>query len=156
MTRCGVAVVDALPSRRVAVVQAEVITTEPGAPLGARLRQLELRLEELVEAYRPDRVAIEQVFSQHNVRTVLGTAQSAGVAALVASRHDLPAAYHTPSEVKAAVTGSGRADKRQVARMVARIASCELRGPADLTDAVALGICSAWRGGLPTALAGAR
>ena len=70
---------------------------------------------------RPDVVAVERVFSQHNVRTVMGTAQVSGVALVAAARRGIPVALHTPSEVKAAVTGSGRADKAQVGAMVTRL-----------------------------------
>ena len=66
-------------------------------------------------------VAVERVFSQHNVRTVMGTAQASAVAILAAARAGLPVALHTPSEVKAAVTGNGRADKAQVGAMVTRL-----------------------------------
>jgi crossover junction endodeoxyribonuclease RuvC len=95
----------------------------------------------------PDAVAVERVFSQHNVRTVMGTAQASGIALLVAARRTLPVALHTPSEVKAAVTGSGRADKAQVGVMVARVLRLdEAPRPADAADAVALAICHLWRG----------
>ena len=102
-------------------------------------------------------VAVERVFAQHNVRTVMGTAQAAGVAMLVAARRGLPVALHTPSEVKAAVTGSGRADKAQVATMVTRILGWPSgRRPADAADALALAICHVWRGGGRPAARGRR
>jgi crossover junction endodeoxyribonuclease RuvC len=94
-------------------------------------------------------VAVERVFAQHNVRTVMGTAQASGVAMVVAARRGLPVALHTPSEVKAAVTGSGRADKEQVTTMVTRILKLSERPtPADAADALALAICQVWRGGV--------
>jgi crossover junction endodeoxyribonuclease RuvC len=78
----------------------------------------------------------------------MGTAQAAGVAMLVAARHGLPVALHTPSEVKAAITGSGRAGKDQVGTMVTRILRlAEMPKPADAADALALAICHVWRGG---------
>jgi crossover junction endodeoxyribonuclease RuvC len=93
-------------------------------------------------------VAVERVFAQHNVQTVMGTAQAAGVAMLVAARHGIPVALHTPSEVKAAITGSGRAAKDQVAAMVTRILRLAVApSPADAADALALAICHVWRGG---------
>jgi crossover junction endodeoxyribonuclease RuvC len=87
------------------------------------------------------------VFSQHNVRTVMGTAQAGAVAVLCAARRGLPVALHTPSEVKAAVTGSGRADKAQVTTMVMRLLRLDdPPKPADTADALALAICHLWRG----------
>ncbi len=145
LTRCGFAVVDVESTRRVSLVAADVIRTPKEAPLGDRLLTIEEGLVALIALHHPTHVAVEQVFSQHNVQTVIGTAQAAGVAALVGARSGLPLTFHTPSEVKAAVTGSGRADKAQVAAMVSRIVGRPLTGPADLTDAVALGICHGWR-----------
>ncbi len=104
-------------------------------------------LQGWLDRYEPDAVAVERVFSQHNVRTVMGTAQVSGVALLAAARSGLPAALHTPSEVKAAVTGHGRADKAQVAAMVVRVLRLTAPPrPADATDALALAICHLWRG----------
>jgi crossover junction endodeoxyribonuclease RuvC len=101
-------------------------------------------------------VAVERVFSQHNVRTVMGTAQAGAVAILGAARAGVPVVLHTPSEVKAAVTGNGRADKAQVATMVTRL--LRLAGPpkpADAADALALAICQQWRGPAAARLAAA-
>jgi crossover junction endodeoxyribonuclease RuvC len=109
--------------------------------------QLEQELTQWVETHKPDVIAVERVFAQHNVRTVMGTGQAAGIALLVAARAGIPVAMHTPSEVKAAVTGSGRANKVQVAEMVKRLLSLkEIPKPVDSTDALALAICHIWRG----------
>jgi crossover junction endodeoxyribonuclease RuvC len=87
------------------------------------------------------------VFAQQNLRTVMGTAQVAGIAMVAAARRRIPVALHTPSEVKAAVTGSGRADKPQVGAMVTRLLRLsETPRPADAADALALAICHIWRG----------
>ncbi len=99
-----------------------------------------------MDRVRPDTVAIERMFSQQNVRTVMGTAQAAGVVALAAARRGIPVAWHTPSEVKAAVSGNGRADKAQVTAMVTRLLRLEQAPrPADAADALALAICHLWR-----------
>lgn len=157
LTRCGVAVVDALPARRVKLRHVDVLKTDASSALGDRLLRLEGGLAEVFAEFEPSAVVVEQVFSHHNVRTVLGTAQAAGVVALMAARRGLVASTYTPSEVKAAVTGSGRADKQQVAAMVSRIVRVPVTGPADATDAVALAICHCWRGGMRAAeLAAAR
>src|SRR5690606_26019152 len=102
----------------------------------------------MIAEHRPDEVAVERVFSQHNVRTVMGTAQAAAVAVLAAGRAGLPVRTYTPSEVKAAVTGSGQADKAQVTTMVTRLLRLAASPrPAAAADALALAICHVWRGG---------
>ena len=88
------------------------------------------------------------MFAQQNRNTVMGTAQASGIALLLAAEHGLPAATHTPSEVKAAITGYGAADKLQVQTMVARVLRLDaLPQPADAADALALALCHAWRRG---------
>ena len=100
-----------------------------------------------MQAYPPQHVAVERVFSQHNTASVIDTAQAAGVATLVAARQGIPVSLRTPTEAKAAVTGSGRANKAQVTAMVMRIlAVTETIRPADAADALALAITEAWRG----------
>ncbi len=147
LTRCGLGVVDGLPGRRLELVAFDVVRTPPGTALGERLLALERALDAWIDEHEPDTVVVERVFSQHNVRTVMGTAQAGGVAVLGAVRRGLGLAMYTPSEVKAAVTGSGRADKAQVASMVTRLLRLgERPRPADATDALALAICEVWRG----------
>lgn len=146
LTRCGVAVLDRSAGRKLKLIFAGTIRSDSGLELGARLAAVESGILEVAGQHSPDVMAIEQVFSQHNVMTVIGTAQASGIAALTAAKLGLAASFYTPSEVKAAVSGNGRADKQQVATMVSRIVGHDLPGPADLTDAVALGICHLWRG----------
>jgi crossover junction endodeoxyribonuclease RuvC len=114
-----------------------------------------------VDEYEPEVIAIERVFSQHNVRTAMGTAQAAAMGLVLAGQRGIPVALHTPTEVKAAVTGSGRAEKAQVTAMVTRILCLEAAPrPADAADALAIAICQIWRGEsqrrLARALAAAR
>lgn len=147
LTRCGVGIVDGGPGGRVELVDVGVITTPAHADIGARLRAIEIGIEGWLDATKPEVVAIERVFSQHNVRTVMGTAQASAVAITCAARRGLPVALHTPSEVKASVTGNGRADKAQVAFMVTRLLKLTVAPkPADAADALALAICHVWRG----------
>ncbi|RPF28508.1 crossover junction endodeoxyribonuclease RuvC [Georgenia muralis] len=148
MTRCGLGVVDTAAGRRVHLVEVGVVRT--AAELSPHLRLLAVaeEIERWLTTLRPDVVAVERVFAQANVRSVTGTSQVAGVAMLAAARAHLPLALHTPSEVKAAVTGNGRAEKAQVQEMVMRILGlAERPRPADAADALALAICHAWRGG---------
>lgn len=160
LTRCGLGVVDGAPGRPLALVAVEVVRTPSQLDLGERLVMLAGALDAWLDRHQPDAVAVERVFSQQNVRTVMGTAQASGVAVLAAARRGLPVALHTPSEVKAAVTGNGRADKAQVGAMVARLLKLDVRPrPADASDALALAICQVWRGSaqarLDAAVAGA-
>jgi crossover junction endodeoxyribonuclease RuvC len=153
LTRCGIGVVDGAPGKRLTLV---VVRTPPDADIALRLLQLEQAFEAAMAATSPDVVAVERVFSQHNVRTVMGTAQSGAVAITTAARRGLPVMLHTPSEVKAAVTGNGRADKAQVAAMVTRLLNLTERPkPADASDALALAICHLWRGAPSIRLAAA-
>ncbi len=147
LTRCGIGIVSGAVGKPLTLVGVGVILTAAELPLEKRLMQLENELEEWIELHKPDVMAIERVFSQHNVRTVMGTGQAAGIALLVAARRNMPVMMHTPSEVKAAVTGSGRANKIQVAEMVKRLLNLEvIPKPVDSTDALALAICHIWRG----------
>jgi len=156
LTRCGIGAVDGRPGKPPSLVHADVIRTPAGADIAARLLALEDEIDTWLAEYRPDAVAVERVFSQHNVRTVMGTAQAGAVAIVCAARRGLPVALHTPSEVKAAVTGSGRADKAQVTAMVMRLLRLtDPPRPADTADALALAICHLWRSGMQNRLADA-
>ncbi|MBD7957829.1 crossover junction endodeoxyribonuclease RuvC [Microbacterium sp. Sa4CUA7] len=154
LTRCGVGVVDVARNRSASLVHVGVVRTDPSMPIEQRLAAIAAGLRAVLDEHRPDVVAVERVFAQNNRSTVMGTAQASGIALLLAGERGLPAATHTPSEVKAAVTGYGSADKLQVQTMVARVLRLdELPQPADAADALALALCHAWRGG-PTASAG--
>jgi crossover junction endodeoxyribonuclease RuvC len=156
LTRCGLGVVEGLPGTPPRLVDVGLVTTPAAAPIGVRLVALEREIERWLSEHRPDAVAVEQVFSQLNVRTVMGTAQAGAVAITCAARRGLPVGTYTPSEVKAAVTGSGRADKAQVAAMVTRLLALSAPPrPADAADALALAICHLWRGGAQARLASA-
>jgi crossover junction endodeoxyribonuclease RuvC len=146
LTRCGFGVVDGGTGRSVTCVAVDVIRTPAGADLAVRLLGISDAAERWMDRYKPEAIAVERVFAQHNVSTAMGTAQAGGVVALAAARRGLPVVFHTPSEVKAAVTGSGRADKDQVTTMVMRLLGLEVRlKPADAADALALAICHLWR-----------
>jgi len=150
LTRCGMGVVDGAPGRALTLVRYGVIRTSADADIAARLLAIEVELEAWLDACRPDAVAVERVFSQQNVRTVMGTAQAGAIAIACAARRGLPVALHTPSEVKAAVTGSGRAGKEQVTTMVTKLLRiADPPRPADAADALALAICHIWRGSAP-------
>ena len=147
LTRCGIGVVDGTIGRPLSMLDFGVVRTAADAHVSTRLLAIETEVEAWLDKHRPDAVAVERMFSQHNVRTVMGTAQASGVVMTAAARRGLPVALHTPSEVKAAVTGSGRADKKQVGAMVTRLLRLDAPPkPADAADALALAICHVWRG----------
>ena len=146
LTRCGLGVVEGVPGRPPTLVAVGVIRTAADDDIATRLLAIETEIERWLTEYQPETVAVERVFSQRNVRTVMGTAQAGAVAIVCAARRGLPVALHTPSEVKAAVTGNGRADKDQVTTMVTRLLRMPERPrPADAADALALAICHLWR-----------
>jgi len=146
LTRCGVGVVDSLPGRNARLVDVGVVGSDPATSIDLRLLHIASGLDEWLDRHVPDVVAVERVFAQHNLGTVMGTAQVAGLAMVAAARRGIPVAMHTPSEVKAAVTGSGRAGKEQVQRMIARILGLDdLPRPADAADALALAVTHLWR-----------
>ena len=148
LTRCGVGIVEGTPGRPLALVDVGVIRTSAELDVPRRLVTIEKGVDAWLDEYRPDAVAIERIFARSDVSTIMGTVQAAGIAMVCGARRGIPVAQHTPSEVKAAVSGSGRADKAQVGAMVARI--LQLDGPprpADAADALAIAITHLWRGG---------
>lgn len=148
LTRLGVAVVDGDAGRRARLVEVGVLRTEADTPTPERLLALHDGLASWFGRHAPDAVAVERVFADVNVASVMGTAQASALVMLLAAQSDLPVTSHTPTEVKAAVTGSGRADKAQVTAMVTRILRLpDPPRPADAADALALAICHLWRGG---------
>lgn len=148
LTRLGVGVVDTSAGRTVTLVYAGVIRTVPEIAPHRRLASIFEGIEQIIATYHPAAVAVERVFAQANVRSVTGTSQAAGVAMLAAARAHLPLGLHSPSEVKAAVTGDGRANKAAVQKMVQRILRLDAPPkPADAADALAIAITQAWRGG---------
>jgi crossover junction endodeoxyribonuclease RuvC len=147
LTRCGLGIVENGTAQKLVMVGVGVIQTSADLELSQRLLVLETELMIWIKEFKPDVIAVERVFSQLNIRTAMSTGQAAGVALLIAARSGIPVAMHTPTEVKAAVTGSGRADKKQVALMVQKLLSLkEIPKPVDSTDALALAICHHWRG----------
>lgn len=148
MTRCGIGIVESNGGRRISMVAVDVARTKPEMAPHHRLLMIWNAIEHAIKFYKPDVLAVERVFAQENVRSVTGTAQVAGIVMLAAAQAGLPLGMHTPSEVKAAVTGNGRAEKAQVQLMVQRILTLdEPPRPRDAADALAIAICHAWRGG---------
>jgi len=146
LTRCGVGVVEGDPGRTPLLLVADVIRTAADLETGQRLAALERSLVQFIAEYRPDAMAVERPFARRDVSTIMGTVQAAGVALLVGTRAGLSVVQHTPTEVKAAITGSGRADKDQVGHMVMRVLKLDAPPrPPDAADAVALAICHLWR-----------
>jgi len=148
LTRCGLGVVDGDVGRPLSLIDVSVVRTSADLPVWERLVSIAQGIEARIEEYAPDVVAIERVFARSDSSTIMGTAQASGIAMVAGARRGIPVALHTPSEVKAAVTGSGRADKAQVGAMVTRILRLDaMPKPADAADALALAITHIWRGG---------
>jgi crossover junction endodeoxyribonuclease RuvC len=146
LTRCGLSVIDGGHGRHVVALDVDVVRTPSDEPLQRRLLTISDAVEHWMDTHHPDVLAIERVFSQQNVSTVMGTAQAGGVIALAAAKRGITVHFHTPSEVKAAVTGNGSADKAQVTAMVTKILALQTKPtPADAADALALAICHCWR-----------
>ena len=148
--------VDVAQNRSATLVHVGVLRSDPSEPIERRLTAIAGGIRAVIDAHAPSVVAVERVFSQHNRQSVMGTAQASGIALLIAGERGLTAATHTPTEVKAAVTGYGAADKRQVQAMVARILRLDVvPQPADAADALALALCHAWRAGAVSSSVGA-
>lgn len=148
LTRCGVGVVDVSSNRTASLVHVGVVRSSTADPIEKRLATIAAGIRAVLDDHDPSVVAVERVFAQNNRHSVMGTAQASGIALLLAAEHGIPAATHTPSEVKAAITGYGSADKLQVQTMVARVLRLQtLPEPADAADALAIALCHAWRGG---------
>ncbi len=155
LTRCGIGVVDVAPNREATLVHFGVIKSFPDVEIESRLLTIAEGIDAALDQYAPQAVAVERVFAQHNLRTVMGTAQASGIALAAAAKRGLRVGHHTPSEVKAAITGYGSADKKQVATMVTRILRLAAPPtPADAADALALALCHAWRVGSAVTPAG--
>ncbi|MFC8038358.1 crossover junction endodeoxyribonuclease RuvC [Paenarthrobacter sp. NPDC057355] len=155
LTRCGIGVVDIERNRRATMVAVGVVGTSAELTLDKRLLVIAKAIDEWLDLHKPDVVAVERVFSQMNVSTVMGVAQASGVVIAAAARRGIPVALHTPSEVKAAVTGSGSANKDAVTKLVTKILRLDAPPkPADAADALALALTHAWRAGSGMGTAG--
>ncbi|MBX9978624.1 MULTISPECIES: crossover junction endodeoxyribonuclease RuvC [Mycobacterium] len=157
LTRCGLSLVESGRGRQITALDVDVVRTPSDEPLHRRLLAISDAVDHWLDTHHPDVLAIERVFSQLNVTTVMGTAQAGGVIALAAAKRDIDVHFHTPSEVKAAVTGNGNADKAQVTAMITRILALQAKPtPADAADALALAICHCWRAPMLARMAAAQ
>ncbi|HEX7537191.1 MAG TPA: crossover junction endodeoxyribonuclease RuvC [Dermatophilaceae bacterium] len=148
LTRCGLGIVEGSLGKPLRIIAVGVVRTPTSDDPAMRLLALQIEIDDWMARYEPDTVAVERVFAKANIKGIMGTAQASAVPMLAAARLGLPLAMYTPTEVKAAVTGNGRADKVQVTAMVTRILRLETPPkPADAADALALAICQVWRGG---------
>lgn len=126
------------------LISCGAITTQAGLPLPTRLLQIENDMAELLETFHPDAMAVEELFFSSNITTGIGVAQARGVILTAAERAKVPIFEYSPSEVKMAITGYGKAEKRQVMDMVKRILKLQsVPKPDDAADAVAIALCHA-------------
>ena len=139
----GFGVVDAERGKQ-QLVRYGVITTPAGIPLSSRLLQISQEMADLLGQFRPDEVAVEELFFTKNITTGIAVAHGRGVILLELERAGVPVYEYTPMQVKQAVAGYGKADKRQVMAMTARLLKMkEIPRPDDAADALALAICHA-------------
>ena len=137
----GFGLVDADRSRQ-ALLRYGVITTPAGLPLSRRLLQIAEDMEELLRQFKPQEIAVEELFFTKNITTGIAVAHGRGVILLAAERAGIPVYEYTPMQVKQAVAGYGGADKRQVMLMTQRLLKMkEIPRPDDAADALALAIC---------------
>ena len=128
----------------VSLLACGAINTEAGLPLPKRLLQIADDLDELIRQFKPDVMAIERLYFGNNVTTGIGVAQARGVILMTAERHGIPIFEYDPSQVKLAVVGYGKAEKRQVMDMTKRLLKLkEVPKPDDAADAVAIALCHA-------------
>jgi crossover junction endodeoxyribonuclease RuvC len=133
-----------------------VIETRPGVPAERRLAMIHARVAELLDAHRPDAVAVEELYFGANVQTAFAVGQARGVVLLAAGQRGISVRSYTPQQVKAAVCGNGRADKEQVGRMVAQLLRLTaIPTPDHAADALAVAVCELNRAPLAQALTGA-
>ncbi len=126
------------------LIRCGAINTEAGVPMPQRLLRIAEDLESLMTQFKPDVMAIEELFFNNNITTGIGVAQARGVIVMTAAKLGVPIAEYNPSQVKQAVVGYGKAEKQQVMEMTKRL----LRLPAvpkpdDAADAVAIALCHA-------------
>lgn len=144
LTRCGFAIVDNAKNEAIAF---GMFQSSPSEDPRDRVGAIALELKKLIDTHKPELIALERVFAQANLRSVMGVAQVSGALMSIAFETKVPLQFFTPSEVKAAVTGNGRATKDQVAIMVTRILKLsEIPKPADVADALAVALCASKRG----------
>lgn len=124
------------------LLQYGVITTPPGIPLSERLLQISNDMERLIETFRPDEMAVEELFFSKNITTGIAVAHGRGVILLVAEKLGIPVFEYTPMQVKQSVVGYGKAEKKQVMLMTQRLLNMkDIPKPDDAADALAIAIC---------------
>lgn len=135
-------------SGRFRVLEYGAITTPAGMPLPKRLHRIYEGMEELIRKYKPDALSIEQLFFNTNSTTAIGVAESRGCILLSADMNNIPIYEYTPLQVKQAVTGYGRAEKRQIMQMTTTLLGLtEIPKPDDAADALAVAVCHAHSSG---------
>ena len=124
------------------LIQYGVITTPPGIPLSERLVQIFDDMQQLIEVFKPDEMAVEELFFSKNITTGISVAHGRGVILLAAEKMGIPVFEYTPMQVKQSVVGYGKAEKKQVMLMTQRLLNMkEIPRPDDAADALALAIC---------------
>ena len=148
LTRCGFGMVGKGLFRQVSFLEVGVFESDKDSELSSRIALIGDEIAALLDRTKPEQIAVERLFAQQNLHSVMGVAQISGVIVYLAHQRGIPVTFYTPTEVKAAVTGNGRANKTQVSNMVMQILKLkEIPKPADAADALAIAVTLAWRGG---------
>lgn len=146
---CGFGVIE-YDGKNLQVVDYGTFSTPSGTPFPERLLIIHQGMEQLLFSYKPDVIAVEELFFSRNTTTAMGTGQARGVIVLSAALHKLPIYEYKPMQVKKAVSGYGKADKKQVQLMVKTLLNLPaVPEPDDAADALAIAICQAFTGARP-------
>jgi crossover junction endodeoxyribonuclease RuvC len=147
LTRCGYGLILRDGNRALKFIDVGVFQSDKNLDVAVRIKQIADEVHKLLKLHKPTVVAIEKVFSQQNLNSVISVAQVSGSIIYLCQSMNIPVSFYTPTEVKAAVTGSGKAKKEQIGNMVVQILKLEeIPRPADAADALAIAITSVWRG----------
>ncbi len=141
LAKTGFGIIDEVDGVR--CVRYGVIITPSDLRLQIRVQTIFREIKEILGMYEPDELAIERLFFSRNVSSAIEVSHARGVVLLAASEYGIEVFEYTPNQIKQAVTGSGRADKKQMQKMIGMLLGIDEKMPADSADALAAAICHA-------------
>lgn len=142
LARLGYGVIEKRGNRAVHITHGCIMTSREDTSAGVRLNHLYAGLKEVIEKYSPDGAAIEKLFFSKNITSAMGVAEVRGIILLICEQEQVPVTEYTPNQVKQAITGSGRADKKQVQEMIRRLLQMQdIPRPDDAADGLSIALC---------------